>query len=156
MSEYSFLTTWVLDAPATDVWNAIYAPERWPEWWPGVVAVEKLADGENGGVGSVHRHTWRSLLPYEVRFEIRTTRVELPHVIEGEARGELAGRGRWRFFEHDVTVVTYEWNVRTTRPWMNALAPVARPVFEWNHDYVMRRGGEGLARLLGARLVARS
>jgi hypothetical protein len=33
---------------------------------------------------------------------------------------------------------------------MNALAPIARPVFEWNHDYVMHRGGEGLkARLRG-------
>jgi len=156
VSEYGFLTTWVLDARAEDVWNAIYHPERWPEWWPGVVAVEKLAGGDDGGVGSVYRHTWKSLLPYEVRFDIRTTRVELPHVIEGEAWGELAGRGRWRFFERDVTVVTYEWNVRTTRPWMNALAPVARPVFAWNHDYVMRRGGRGLAELLGARLLAQS
>jgi hypothetical protein len=43
-----------------------------------------------------------------------------------------------------VTAVTYEWNVRTTKAWMNALAPVARPVFAFNHDYVMRRGGEGL------------
>ena len=30
----------------------------------------------------------------------------------------------------------------------------ARPVFRLNHDYVMRRGGEGLARLLGTELVA--
>jgi hypothetical protein len=36
---------------------------------------------------------------------------------------------------------------------MNLLAPVARPVFKWNHDYVMQRGGEALARRLGARLV---
>ena len=33
-------------------------------------------------------------------------------------------------------------------------APLLRPVFAWNHDIVMRQGGEGLARLLGARLVA--
>jgi hypothetical protein len=37
---------------------------------------------------------------------------------------------------------------------MNLLAPLARPVFAWNHDVVMRWGGEGLARLLGTRLVA--
>jgi hypothetical protein len=36
---------------------------------------------------------------------------------------------------------------------MNLLAPIARPVFKWNHDYVMQRGGEALARRLGARLV---
>lgn len=43
----------------------------------------------------------------------------------------------------------YEWDVRTTQWWMNALAPLARPVFAWNHDYVMRQGGEGLRRRLG-------
>jgi hypothetical protein len=33
---------------------------------------------------------------------------------------------------------------------------VARPVFEWNHHAVMRKGGEGLAERLGATLLARS
>jgi hypothetical protein len=37
---------------------------------------------------------------------------------------------------------------------MNALAPLARPAFAWNHDYVMRGGGEGLAHRLGCRLLA--
>ena len=39
---------------------------------------------------------------------------------------------------------------------MNLLAPIARPVFAWNHDWVMKRGGEGLSRLLGAPLVVAS
>ena len=41
------------------------------------------------------------------------------------------------------------WNVRTTKPWMNLLAPLARPLFKWNHDVVMGWGAEGLARKLG-------
>ena len=53
-----------------------------------------------------------------------------------------------------MTAVLYEWNVATSRAWMNLLAPVARPVFEWNHDWVMARGGEGIANLLGCRLLA--
>jgi hypothetical protein len=36
---------------------------------------------------------------------------------------------------------------------MNLLAPIARPLFKWNHDVVMHWGGEGLARRLGVRLV---
>jgi hypothetical protein len=106
-------------------------------------------------VGQLARYTWRSKLPYELEFEMRTTRVERPHALEGEASGELAGTGRWRLFEgNGATAVLYEWNVRTTRPWMNLLAPVARPIFAWNHDYVMRNGAEGLARLLDAPLLA--
>ncbi len=48
----------------------------------------------------------------------------------------------------------YEWNVSTGKRWMNAVAPLARPVFAWNHDLVMRWGGEGLARELGLPLLA--
>ena len=32
---------------------------------------------------------------------------------------------------------------------MNLLAPVARPLFKWNHDVVMNWGAEGLAKRLG-------
>ena len=75
--------------------------------------------------------------------------------MEGAAHGELDGRGCWRLFEqNDVTAVVYDWRVSTTRPWMNLMAPLARPLFEYNHDTVMRWGGEGLARRLGARLLA--
>jgi hypothetical protein len=62
------------------------------------------------------------------------------------AAGELEGVGRWRFFRDDggSTTLFYQWDVGTTRPWMNALAPLARPALAWNHDRVMAAGGEGL------------
>lgn len=156
MASYRFLTTWCLDAPIGEVWAAIYDAERWPEWWKGVRSVQELEPGGEDGVGSVTRHRWKGLLPYTVEFELRTIRVERPFLLEGVASGELSGEGRWRLAEGQGTIVVYEWNVHTTKGWMNVLAPVARPVFAWNHDFVMRQGGEGLARRLGVRLLARS
>jgi len=153
MARYSFLTTWALDAPIRDVWDAIYATERWPEWWRGVKVAELVADGDADGIGSVHRYVWRSRLPYDIEFRMRTTKVERPHLLEGTANGNLSGIGRWRLWEGDGTAVTYEWAVETTIPWMNAIAPVGRPVFHWSHDHVMRNGGRGLARLLGSKLL---
>ena len=155
MPEYRFLTTWLLEAPRERVWDAIYDSERWPHWWKGVMEAEKLEEGDEDGVGQFGRYVWRARLPYRVEFFIRTTRVERPQMLEGDATGELAGIGRWRLFEQDgMTAVIYEWNVRTTRAWMNLLAPVGQPAFQWNHDYVMRNGGRGLAKLLGAPLIA--
>jgi uncharacterized protein YndB with AHSA1/START domain len=152
---YSFLTTWILDAPRDRVWEAIWSSERWPEWWRGVERVVELEPGEPDGVGKLARYVWRSRLPYELSFDMRTTRVAAPHLLEGDASGELVGTGRWRLFAEDsTTAVTYEWNVGTTKPWMNALAPLARPAFQWNHDWVMRNGASGLASLLGCRLLA--
>jgi len=73
----------------------------------------------------------------------------------GDATGDLAGDGHWRLFDcQGVTAVTYEWNVSTAKSWMNLLAPVARPIFEYNHNVVMRWGGQGLAQRLGCRLIA--
>ena len=119
--------------------------------------VVEIEPGAEDGTGQLARYTWRSRLPYELTFDMRSTRLERPHLLEGEASGELAGTGRWRLFEADgATAVLYEWDVSTTRRWMNLLAPIARPIFAWNHDHVMRNGGEGLARLLGARLVTAS
>jgi hypothetical protein len=76
-----------------------------------------------------------------------------PRVLEAVAIGDLNGVGRWTLTPNGSgTDVRYDWNVRVRAGWMNALAPVARPLFEWNHDAVMRSGGQGLGRLLGARV----
>jgi uncharacterized protein YndB with AHSA1/START domain len=158
MAAYRFLTSWVLESPIERVWDALYDSESWPEWWRGVQAVRVLEPGDQDRVGELSRYTWRSRLPYSLEFDVRTTRVERPYLVEGTASGELAGEGRWRLFEGagGSTAVLYEWNVETTRRWMNVLGPLPRPAFRWNHDLVMRQGGEGLARRLSARLLAAS
>jgi uncharacterized protein YndB with AHSA1/START domain len=155
VAEYRFLTTWLLEAPRERVWDAIYESERWPEWWHGVLEADKLEEGDADGVGQYGRYVWKSKLPYKLEFFVRTTKVDKPYLLEGNAEGELAGVGRWRLYEQGgVTAALYEWNVHTTRAWMNLLSPVARPIFAINHDYVMRNGGHGLAKLLGAPLLA--
>jgi uncharacterized protein YndB with AHSA1/START domain len=155
VAEYRFLTTWLLEAERERVWEAIYDSERWPDWWKGVLEAEELEEGDESGVGRYGRYIWKSKLPYRLEFFVRTTKVEKPHLLEGDAEGELAGVGRWRLFEQDgATAVLYEWNVHTTRAWMNLLTPIARPIFAVNHDYVMRNGGVGIAELLGVSLLA--
>jgi uncharacterized protein YndB with AHSA1/START domain len=155
MADYAFLTTWLLESPCEPVWEAVYDQAHWPQWWRGVEEAEEVRNGEASGVGTVSRLVWKSLLPYRVEFEVTTTKVERLQLLEADAVGELSGVGRWRFYERGgITAVLYEWNVATSKAWMNLLAPVARPVFEWNHDWVMARGGEGIARLLGCRLLA--
>jgi len=114
-----------------------------------------LDPGDADRVGSHYRIVWRSRIPYELEFDFAVREVDAPRAMEGRATGALEGNGHWRLFEQDgVTAVLYDWRVATAKRWMNALAPVARPVFEYNHDVVMRWGGEGLARRLGCRLVA--
>jgi hypothetical protein len=152
MAEYHFVTNWRIEAPVQAVWDAIIDSLSWPHWWRGVVAVEELEAGDPlTGIGNLRRYTWRSKLPYNLVFEMRTTHAEPLKTIEGAAQGELAGTGKWFFTSEGtgVTVVRYEWDVRTTKAWMNLFAPVARPFFAWNHDVIMRWGEAGLRRHLG-------
>ncbi len=114
MAEYAFLTTWLLESPREPVWEALHDQASWPSWWRGVEEAEELSRPPDGAdVGTVSRMVWKSLLPYRVEFEVTTTRVEHPHLLEGHAVGELEGIGRWRLYEQEgVTAVLYEWNVR--------------------------------------------
>ena len=155
MSEYIFETVWMVDAPIEAVWDAIVASEQWPEWWPYLERVEEVAPGDSAGRGAIRGYTWRGPLPYRLTFEITVTKMERPVLLEGEARGDLQGVGRWSLPEQGrhATRVRYVWQVRTTRPWMNVLAPLARGLFTWNHDQVMRAGESGLAGYLGRRLM---
>jgi hypothetical protein len=127
----------------------------WPQWWRGVVRADQLHPGREDMVGCCWRVEWRSRIPYTLTFDFTVERVDEPGLMEGRARGELEGRGRWRLLEEGgVTAVLYEWNVGTTKRWMTLVSPFARPVFEYNHDVVMGWGGEGLARRLGVPLLA--
>jgi len=155
MARYRFVTTWLLGAPRDRVWDQLQDAVSWPRWWRGVVRVDELDPGDGRRVGSRYLIEWRSRIPYPLEFEFRTEEVDAPRRMAGRATGEVEGTGVWRLWEEaGVTAVVFDWDVATTKPWMNALAPLARPVFRWNHDVVMRQGGEGLAERLGARLLA--
>jgi carbon monoxide dehydrogenase subunit G len=149
MADYSFVTTWRFRAPIERVWQAIADFRSWPRWWPAIAQVKQIAPGDAEGVGEIVEYTFRTRLPYRLRFLMTTTHARPPTELEGRAVGELEGTGRWRLAaEGEETVVRYFWDVRTTRWWMNLLAPIARPVFAWNHDQVMESGRRGLARWL--------
>jgi hypothetical protein len=136
-------------APIDAVWAELHRPIDWPAWWRGVLSVDELQAGDPTGLGSYYRMVMRSALPYRLCFNVRTTRLVRPTIIEAASDGELAGLGRWTLTPHSAgTAVRYDWNVETTKRWMRALAPIARPVFEWNHDVIMRWGLEGLEKRL--------
>ena len=156
MAKYEFVTLWRFKSPLQPVWEMIYNSERWPTWWKGVERVERVKTGDENNIGSVYQYTWKSRLPYRLTFEMELTRVEPLSVIEGRAIGELAGTGLWRLSnEGDITTARYDWQVETTKRWMNLLTPVARPFFKWNHDVVMGWGAEGLAKKLGVESVSK-
>ena len=154
MAHYSFVTEWKLNAPLIEVWKTIQASKEWPQWWKGVLSVEEIKTGDENHVGNVSNLTWKSFLPYKLEFQSTVVKV-IPHeYMEGNAVGELTGTGRWYFSHHNgITAVRYHWDVQTTKAWMNFFSPLLKGIFKWNHDVVMRWGGEGLARKMNTNLL---
>jgi len=113
----------------------------------------EIKKGDGRGIGALHRYTWKGSLPYRITFDIHVLTIQPLCLLEGEASGEVEGRGLWSLTERGrETLVRYDWDIRTNTRWMNLLAPLAGPVFRWNHDRVMRDGAQGLARRLGRRV----
>jgi uncharacterized protein YndB with AHSA1/START domain len=148
-THFALITDWHFTAPIERVWALIEDTKAWPSWWRAVKRVELLRAGDADGVGAVHRLTWATALPYTLTFDVETIRVERLSEIEGRAFGELDGTGLWTLHtEPEGTHVRYVWRVEVTKPWMRRLAPLLRPIFEWNHNKVMCWGLEGARKRL--------
>ncbi|MDQ2696596.1 MAG: SRPBCC family protein [Pseudomonadota bacterium] len=151
MADYEFVTVWAVPAPVATVWEEIRQPLRWPVWWRGLLSVAELEPGEPGGLNRLYRFVWRSPLLYRLTLDIRVCRIEPPFLLEGMVSGDLVGEGLWLLTAHKAeTVVQFDWRVSGPQPWMRRLAPLARPLFRWNHNRLMAHGRQGLARQVAA------
>jgi len=79
--QFNLMTEWRLDAPVERVWPLLTSIEEWPLWWRAVSQVELLKAGDANGLGSIHRITWKTALPYQLTFDTRMTRIEPMSII---------------------------------------------------------------------------
>lgn len=147
MADYRFDSTWVMEAPVDRAFDALRDFDVHPDWWRYVRSARR-ADP------FAVRYEIQSPLGYSLSFDIALERAVRPHLIATRASGDLTGTGEWHLTESEgVTTIRHLWNVATTKPWMNVVAPLGRPAFRWAHDRVMEGGAQGLAEVLGARLL---
>jgi hypothetical protein len=160
MTDYHFVSTWRLQAPIEQAWEEIVHTERWPSWWKYVARVDQLNPGDATGLGRRHRTrpTPAPGVHHPAALPARLRHPGAPHPATHHPGGRRHRRtGGRRPLDTDPrrrrTLVRYDWDVRTTKWWMNLAAPVARPVFTWNHDALMREAAQGLAHRLDAELA---
>jgi quercetin dioxygenase-like cupin family protein/uncharacterized protein YndB with AHSA1/START domain len=141
---YEFVDEWDVAAPPEAVFDALADARSYPAWWKPVY-IDVEADPGPAAVGKVTRQHFKGRLPYHLRTETRTVRLERPRLIEGETEGDLRGRGIWTLTPTDAgTHVRFDWRVHADRPLLRALTPVLRPALRGNHDWAIARAREGL------------
>jgi uncharacterized protein YndB with AHSA1/START domain len=139
---FSFHSTWWLPHPVADVHTTLIDVERYPEWWPQVVACLKL--GPDDGLVLC-----RSTLPYTLEMRLHAERRE-PELLETSITGDLEGWVRWKLLpEDDGCRVVFEQEVVVHTAALALASYLVRPALRWNHTRMM----EGARRGLTARLA---
>jgi hypothetical protein len=133
-ASYSFTASWVTPASVADVAETVLDLERYPEWWPQVLAVAKLGP-------DTARVLCRSALPYTLDLVLDAVSREAP-VLEVAVSGDLDGWVRW-------TLAPVEGGTRTDFE-QEVAVNVARPLLQWNHHRMMRGCEEGLSHRLAS------
>ena len=84
----------------------------------------------------------RGSLPYSLTYSIEILEAQRPRHLLVRSSGDLVGTGRWEFSEPvpGESLAVYYWDVATTNPILNLIAPLARNALASNHTRVMANG----------------
>jgi hypothetical protein len=140
--EYSFRGSWTVPYPLQRVHALLVDLERYPEWWPQVVAVASLGEDDAMVV-------CRSALPYTLDLHLHAERRDPTH-LEISLSGDLSGAARWYLADlGPETRMDFEQDVEVNDPFLRFASGAARPLLAWNHQRMMRGCVSGLQSRLG-------
>lgn len=150
LPRYRFASLWRVAALPDDAFTALLDVPSYPAWWPQVKRVRQVP-------GRRYEVTMRSVLPITLTVELEQVAVDRAGgLLDARLTGDLDGRARWTIETTPVgSELRFDEDVVTTRPLMNALAPVARAAFVANHWLMMRAGERGLRVLLAGYRLGR-
>jgi hypothetical protein len=149
-NRYVFRSEWPLEAPLDDVYAALAELADYPSWWPEVRTVRPVSD-------TTFELVCRSLLPYDLAFSSRRTRMDRDQgVLEAALEGDLSGFSRWTISKVPLgTLAVFEEEVTAEKALLRRLGGVARPAFKANHRLMMRHGRRGLRTYLAGMRLGR-
>jgi carbon monoxide dehydrogenase subunit G len=126
---YAFSGTWQVAAEPDRVRDALVDLERYPLWWPQVVAVASLGPDDA-------RVLCRSVLPYTLDLVLHAVRRE-PRLLEVRVAGDLDGMVSWRLTDlGTATRLDFAQEV-SVGGWLAVVSPVLGPLLRWNHARMM-------------------
>ena len=141
---YTFRSIWRVDASVFDAFTALADIEAYPRWWREIKEVRPIDETR------VDVHI-RAALPYSLHVRLhKEIEDRQTGILRTSLTGDLQGWSSWSIVPLQAGCsLRFDEEVVTTKPLMNALTPVARPLFLFNHSLMMRHGERGLRRYLG-------
>lgn len=149
---YDFVDVWTVAAPLKTVWRMVDDVASWPRWWPDYRLAEAVSEVKHGAGSRWHVRV-RADLPYTVDFHFDVLAHDPPRYVKTQVEGFFEGIIDWTLEEDgtDATRMTLHEQTETRWALINLAAKVGlRRLLEANHAAAMRRGEQGLRRVLAA------
>jgi len=143
---YSFQSVWRVDATPEEAYRIMEDTLSYATWWPAVwLKVEKIASGDEKGIGASHKIVTKGWLPYLIHWTSTTVEKRFPERIAIEAAGDFRGQGEWTIrADGKQTHMVYDWNLYADKPFLKRWSFLLKPLFSFNHQWAMRKGLESL------------
>ena len=139
-TSYAFSGSWHVPGPPSGVHRVLVDLERYPDWWPQVVAVASLGPDDA-------RVLCRSALPYTLDLVLHAVD-RSPDRLEVGVSGDLEGSVRFGLEPAaGGTRLDLDQRVRVGGL-LGVASSVARPLLRWNHHRMMAGCVAGLRRQL--------
>jgi hypothetical protein len=145
-NEYHFSTRWHFTCTVQEVIDVLQDPTDLVRWWPSVYRdVKVIRRGDEDRIGEVVSLYTKGWLPYTLYWHLCITEIIPMRKIAFDVWGDFIGHGSWTFDEDNGgVIVTYEWNVRATKPLLHYFSFLLRPIFAANHRWAMKEGKKRL------------
>jgi hypothetical protein len=143
---YALQSTWEVDGTVQEVYDIVSDADGLDQWWPsGFLRVDVLERGDAIGLGKVLEVVTKGWLPYTIHWWQRVTEIDPPNGFTIEVNGGFNGRGVWSFSQvGQVVHVDFDWRIDADKPLLRYGSPILKPIFTWNHRWIMARGEESL------------
>ena len=133
--QYHFVTHWKIHGPIELIYEVLKDGKNYSRWWNKNYLVSEELDSQT------LRCIVRAFLPYTLTFTSQILSENPPHEFKISANGELIGTGLWRLQQNgSVTDIEFFWDVQAQKFLMRWLSFFLKPLFVWNHTWVMRQG----------------
>jgi len=146
-ASFTFSGTWEIPAPVADVHAVLVDLERYPDWWPQVVAVASLGPDDA-------QVLCRSALPYTLDLVLHAVN-RSPEHLEVGVSGDLEGSVLFALSSVPGGTRLELAQEVSVGGLLGALSYVAGPVLRWNHHRMMEGCVAGLRRAVAAAVSPR-
>lgn len=158
MGSFHFVDRWTVEATAAEAVEVFADHAAAGRWWPSTFLVaEQVEPGQADGTGRTIRALTAGFLPYRLQVIIRLVEIRNDNRYTLAFSGDLTGLTQVTTAQRgELLDLFFESRLAPTKPVVRFLMPVFKPLYVWNHNWLMSRGERSIGLEIAKRRAERN